>query len=50
MNADSELTFEALPCWPFFPNAENWQIDNWQIATDMLIAIIMAQRGLTPEV
>ena len=27
-----------------FPNGQNWQIGNWQIASDTLIAIIKAQR------
>ena len=26
-----------------FPNKQNWRIDNWQIATDTLLAIIKAQ-------
>ena len=29
--------------WPFFPNVENWNAGNWQIATDILMAIIKAQ-------
>ena len=33
----------------FFPKERNRRIDNWQIATDTLIAIIKAQRQNFPQ-
>ena len=33
----------------FFPNAENWPVGNWQIATDMLTIIIRAHRQNFPQ-
>ena len=44
------LTFDvATKPMAFFPNAENWQIGNWQIPTDMSIAIIKAQIRNFPQ-